>query len=318
MFEADLSLLNGYRQPLSSHPSLLPSSLGFRAHDEDSDVFSSCTHNEGSVTALDNGQTRSSLGSCGSGEGQLLHPLTSLSADRRTVVEWKATSENRHHHDHQLLVKSEIHSPSSGASPGKLHQIDFHVGEVEHSGMNGIHEHRGVAIVEIPQPEDQLSSNIHTGFDSNIHSTQNVGPQELPEEEEEDLFADLSESDTEDSETDEPDISSQKRICFLSRQYFHLWKSPGMSNSPLLLPPSDGIMWQNNHKRPPLVDLSHQSGYYRMWSKPLLKGVRLAIDSATKEYATGSERRFLLSGPARVSKEWVVFRSILIFAFLYL
>ena len=300
MFESDISLLNGYRQAHFS-PSLLPSSLGFRSHDEDSDVFSSCTHNEGSV-AMDSGQTRSSLGSCGSTE--LLHPLSSLSADHKTVVEWKASSENKNHHDHQALGKSGMHSPSSISSPDKLHQIDYHVGEMDHSGMNGIHVHRGVAIVEIPQPEDQLSDDIHTTMNVKANSTQIAINQEAnEEEEEEDLFADLSESDTEDSETDEPNLSTWKRVCFLSRQYFHLWKSPGMSNSSVLLPPGDGVMWQNNQKRPPLVDLSHQSGYYRMWSKPFLKGVRVSIDNAMKDFAAGSKRRFLLTGPAKVREK---------------
>ena len=44
-----------------------------------------------------------------------------------------------------------------------------------------------------------------------------------------------------------------------------------------------------------------QSAYYRKWSKPADRAVKLSLDAVMKEANRGLKRRFLLTGPPQVS-----------------
>lgn len=94
---------------------------------------------------------------------------------------------------------------------------------------------------------------------------------------------------------------TQHTHTHLYRQYFHIWSSRSPQTH-LLLPPSPGVDWHGGHRRPPLFDPDpqQQSAYYRKWSKPAEKEVKVALDGLTKESSKGSRRRYLLTGPSQV------------------
>ena len=203
---------------------------------------------------------------------------------KRGIIEWKPPMETLSTEHAQY--DNDIHSPSSTKPQFEYNNTDMDC----HDGVNGIHE-RGVAVVEIPQPVDQLANDVPDYND--IHEVEEMFF---------DSINDVSDID-DDSEADECDETSTELVCLLSRQYYHIWKPSGIIDRSLLLPPSEGVIGQVTQKRPPLIDPTHssQSAYYRSWTKPEGKAHRVAMDTALRDYAAGSKKRFLLSGPAHVS-----------------
>ncbi len=221
-------------------------------------------------------------------------PLGSYKSDKHTstassssmfsgdahVVEWKPTKDSDH-----------AHWDKSNSPLFKSTQFEYNNSEMdctETPALNG-----GVAIVEIPQPEDHMT----TSFNEAVLDS------------EESIFNDLdSESDYDESETENDDDAHPRMTCLLSRQYYLIWESGTVVNQSLLLPPSDGVIWQTSSKWTHLSDHtpSAQSSYYRAWSKPEGKAKRVAMDTVVKEHNEARRRSFLLTGPTQVIKITII------------
>ncbi len=191
------------------------------------------------------------------------------------VVEWgKPTKDSSSDHTHW---DKGIQSPSYKP------QFEYNDMDCTNSpAMNG-----GVAIVEIPQPEDHMT----TSFNEPVIET------------EENIFNDLeSDSDFDDSDFESDDLNQRRVTCLMSRQYYLIWKSGTVVDQTLLLPPADGVVWQMSSKWTQLTDHtpSIQSSYYRSWSKPEGKNKRVAIDTVMKENLEGRFKSFLFTGPNQV------------------
>ena len=152
---------------------------------------------------------------------------------------------------------------------------------------------RGVAVVEIPRPEDQYEQ------------IANTKEEEREEEEEELNLFDGLEENLDDSENEEEVSHTHKSYTMLlSRQYYHIWSSQ-VPNESLLLPPCDGVGWVGGGRVPALFDHtpSQQSYHYRTWSRPRKKATRVAMESINKEQGgEASKRRLLLSGSSQIGK----------------
>lgn len=254
IFESDMSLVNQYRHDIDYTPYFPP----LLKHD-------STINQPGSSTVS---QSYASVSSHGSTNG----------VTKRDTIEWRPENSQQLLHEHSQWSNDSLAQSRT--------QFEYSGSDLDTSNLNGIHQ-RGVAVVEIPTPRDDLAEISYTS-------------QNAPEIEE-DLFENLEDSDMEDSETEEGD-GVKPITCLLSRQYYHIWKSTGMSPRSYLLPPSDGITWQVSSKRTPLYDHSPsaQSSYYRTWSKPCSKARRAVLDAVIKQHNTGANKRFLLTGPSKV------------------
>ena len=214
------------------------------------------------------------LSSCCSAEPTASRQISS------NIIEWKPS-----------LDKSIEGSSSSHLA----FEYNSNNGEMDCTEMNGNHHKQGIAIVEIPQPVDQLTSN-----DEIIPNTDKVQESLLNSLED---FSDMEEEDLEET-------LPLQTICLLSRQYYHIWENLHSVSRAYLLPPSDGVVWEAaaGHRRLPLLDhtFSGQSSYYRNWSKPERKSVCSSLESILKLQVKGINRRFLLTGPASVSYNIVV------------
>lgn len=204
---------------------------------------------------------------------------SSMISNEPHVVEWKPTKDVTSEHAHW-----DKGSPSSYRAQFEYSSTEMDC--TDSPAMNG-----GVAIVEIPQPEDHMTTRYN---DSCLVAT----------ETDENIFHDLDfDYDCEDSETENDDANSRKITCLLSRQYYHIWQSgDALVDQSLLLPPSDGVVWQASSKWTNLTDHtpSGQSSYYRTWSKPEGKAKRIAMDMLIKENSESRQRCFLLTGPNQV------------------
>ena len=255
LYESDLSILSGYRHVLVNAP---PTCVPLSKHQSPTSSFKSekldSTASSSSVTSSD-----------------------AHTSSNNNVVEWKPVKDPALDHTHW---EKNVRSPSD-----KL-QFEYNSTEMDCTDSPAMNE-GGVAIVEIPQPEDHMTNEV-------------VNP---ILDAEENLFDELDgDSDYEDSETEEEGMSRTKVTCLLSRQYYLIWKSGRMINHSLLLPPSDGVIWQATNKRTILTDHtpSVQSSYYRTWSKPEGKARRVAMDTILKESSEERKKSFLLIGPAQV------------------
>ena len=263
IFESDMSLVNRYRHDVDCTPYFPPL------------LKRDGTTDQASSSAVTSSQSYASVSSHGSTNGVM----------KRDTIEWKPEISQHMPNEHSQWANDNL--PQSRA------QFEYSGADLDASGLNGIHQ-RGVAVVEIPTPRDDLADT----------SYMNQNASEM----EEDLFENLEDSDMEDSETEEGD-GVRPITCLLSRQYYHIWKSPGMSPRSYLLPPSDGVVWQVSSKRAPLYDHSPsaQSSYYRTWSKPYSKARRVALDAVIKQYNAGANKRFLLTGPSKVCLKLLVY-----------